>query len=204
MRLLFQLMGDCRGKTVLDIGCGDGTIAIELARRGAIVTAVDASAEMLDAARSRAASDGHPIAFLHAGIEALPFAAGTFDIVLAKTILCFVQDARPAFAEIARVLRPGGRLVIGELNRWSTWSAGRRVRAWAGSALWKRGRFRTPRELQMLARGAGLEPGPVSGANYYPRSARAARWIAPHEPKLARLTTFGAAFLAMAATKPPA
>lgn len=202
LRLLFRLMGDCRGKSVLDVGCGDGTIAVELASRGARVTAIDASAEMLEMARRRAAEAGHAIDFHLASVQAMPFPAVSFDIVFAKTILCFVQDARPAFAEISRVLRPGGRLVIGELNKWSSWAAGRRIRAWAGSPLWKLGRFRTPRELQKLASGAGLVPGTVIGANYYPRWTRAARLVAPHEARIARVTTFGAAFLGMAADKP--
>lgn len=64
-------------------------------------------------------------------------------------------------------------------------------------------RFRTASELRSLASGAGLAPGPVQGAIYYPRCRRAARLMAPYDPSLSRLTTFGAAFLALAAVKPP-
>ena len=63
------------------------------------------------------------------------------------TVLCFVQDAAPVFAEIIRVLRPSGKLMIGELGKWSSWAAARRIRAWLGSLLWRRGRFRTATEL---------------------------------------------------------
>jgi len=139
-----------------------------------------------------------------ASAQSLPFSEAEFDVVVAVTILCFVEDATPAFAEITRVLKPGSSLVIGELSKWSAWAAGRRVRAWLGSALWKRGRFRTPRELCALARGAGLEPGRVMGANFYPRSVRAARLMKPFDARLGRLTTFGAAFIALVATKPTA
>lgn len=201
-RLMLDLIGDVRGKRVLEVGCGDGALAVELAKRGADVTGVDASERMIDAARKRAQDDGVTIA-LHLGpAEALPFGDEQFDPVVAQTILCFVADGSPAFGEIARVLKPGGQLVIGELGRWSTWAAERRVRAWLGSALWKRGHFRTPDELQRLAEQAGLVPGPVHGAVYFPRIGRLARWMSPIDNTLGRLSRIGAAFLAIRAEKP--
>ena len=132
-RLILDLIGDVRGRAILDIGCGDGELAIELARRGGAVTGIDLSAAMIDAAKSRASRCNANIALQVAAADKLPFAVEKFDIVTAVTILCFVEDARPVFREIARVLKPGGRLVIGELGKWSTWAAARRVRAWLGS-----------------------------------------------------------------------
>ncbi len=201
-RLMLELIGDVVGKRVLEVGCGDGALAVELAKRGAEVTGVDASERMIEAARERAREVGVPLA-LHLGpAEALPFEGEQFDVVVAQTILCFVADGSPAFGEIARVLKPGGRLVIGELGRWSTWAAERRVRAWLGSPLWKRGHFRTPGELKRLADQAGLIPGPVRGAVYYPRIGIVARWMDPIDGVLGRMTKVGAAFLAISATKP--
>ena len=132
----------------------------------------------------------------------MPFPAESFDVVVAVTILCFVENAAPVFHEIARVLRPGGRLVIGELGKWSTWAAERRIRAWLGSRLWRHGRFRTARELRSLAEQAGLVAGPVRGAVYYPRWAPIMRLLTPFDAALGRLTTAGAAFLALSASKP--
>lgn len=166
------------------------------------MTAIDASEAMLGAARQRAQAERIAIDFRIATANNMPFEPAQFDLVVAVTILCFVEDAAPVFGEIARVLRPGGRLVIGELNRWNTWAAERRMRAWLGSALWRRGHFRTPAQLRRLAANAGMEPGPVNGAVYYPRSERAARWLSPYERRLAKFTTVGAAFIAMAARKP--
>jgi hypothetical protein len=100
------------------------------------------------------------------------------------------------------VLRPGGRLVIGELGKWSTWAAGRRVRAWLGSRLWRRGRFRTGTELRQLAEGAGLIVKAVRGAIYYPRWGIAARVMGPVDAVLGRFTTVGAGFVALSALKP--
>ena len=203
-RLMLELIGDVRGKRVLEVGCGDGALAVELAKMGAEVTGVDALERMIEAARERANRSGVPLS-LHLGpAEALPFEGERFDMVVAQTILCFVADGSPAFGEIARVLKPGGRLVIGELGRWSTGAAERRVRAWLGSPLWKRGHFRTPGELRRLAERAGLVPGPVRGAVYYPRLGLAARWMSPIDAALGRLTKMGAAFLAISATKPSA
>jgi ubiquinone/menaquinone biosynthesis C-methylase UbiE len=128
---LFELIGNVAGVRVLDVGCGEGALAVKLRQTGAVVTAVDPGWQ-------------------------LPFAAASFDVVLAKTVLCFVDEAQTMVDEMARVLRPGGRFVIGELHKWSSWAAQRRLRAWFGSALWRRGRFRTTGELRQLALASGL------------------------------------------------
>jgi SAM-dependent methyltransferase len=156
---------------------------------------------MIDAARMGAKRHGVDIAFEVANAERLPFPPEQFDIVTAVTILCFVDDATPVFQEIARVLRPGGRLVIGELGKWSSWAAGRRIRAWLGSPLWRQGRFRTAQELRNLAGQAGLVVESVRGAIYYPRWAAAARWLGCHDSFLSRLTTVGAGFVALSANR---
>jgi 2-polyprenyl-3-methyl-5-hydroxy-6-metoxy-1,4-benzoquinol methylase len=202
-RLILDLLGDVRGKRVLDVGCGDGDLAVELARRGATVVGLDASPAMIAAARARAERAAMPVTFATGTAEALPFAPGSFDVVVAVTILCFVADGAPAFAEAARVLRPGGAFVVGELGRWSSWAALRRIRAWLGSPLWRQAHFRTPAALSALARAAGLRPGRVRGAIYFPRMTAAARLFAPHDAALSRrLGGFGAAFLALRATRP--
>jgi ubiquinone biosynthesis O-methyltransferase len=201
-QLILELVGDVSGCRVLDVGCGDGEFAVELERRGAIVVGIDASAEMIVAAKGRSKSQNADIDFQVAMADHLPFPAGHFDVVTAITILCFVDDAAPVFQEIARVLRPGGRLLIGELGKRSTWAAGRRIRAWLGSRLWRRGRFRTANELRGLAEQAGLVVKTVRGAVYYPRWGFAARIMSSLDPALSRLTTLGAGFVALSAIKP--
>lgn len=78
----------------------------------------------------------------------------------------------------------------------------RRVRAWFGDPLWRKGKFRTARELRALAGGAGLKTDTIRGAVYYPRWRLAALLLAPCDPSLGRITTLGAAFLALRAVKP--
>lgn len=199
--LILALAGDVKGLHVLDVGCGDGALALALHERGARVVGIDASPAMIAAARENARRRGAGIAFAVADARRLPFAAARFDLVTAVTILCFVADAAPAFREMARALRPGGRLVIGELGKCSSWAAMRRIRAWLGSRLWRGARFRTACELRALAAQAGFAPEAVRGAVYYPRFAPAARLLAPCDALPSRLTTFGAAFLALTAVR---
>jgi ubiquinone biosynthesis O-methyltransferase len=200
--LILELVGDVQDRKVLDIGCGDGEFAHALAKRGAAVTGIDASRAMIEAARARARQHNLDITFDVAKAEQLPYSAGQFDVVTAITILCFLEDARPVFGDIARVLQPGGLCVIGELGKWSTWAAGRRIRGLLGSPLWRHGRFRTERELRTLGERAGLRVETVRGAIYYPRWNWTARLLGPCDSFFGRLGTFGAAFVALSATKP--
>ncbi len=200
--VVFELLGSLCGKRVLDVGTGDGTYAIEAAVRGAIVTALDLEQEMLDAARARAASRGVDVTLRQGRAEQLPFDDAAFDVVIAVTVLCFVPDAQLAVREMARVLVPGGRVVLGELGRFSVWAAERRVRGWLGASTWRRAQFWSRGELEGLARSAGLHVADVRGSVFFPPSGLAARLVAPVEPFLTRLHAPGAAFLALAADKP--
>ena len=198
-RLILDLMGNLEGAHILDVGCGDGALVCAAASRGAEATGVDPDPAMLAAARTRADKDGITAAFLEGRIERLPFPDAAFDVVVSITVLCFVPDASAAVREMARVLRPGGRLVLGELGRWSLWAIIRRVRGWLGSATWKAAHFRTGTELRALAKQAGLSVTAIRGAVFYPPVGLLARALAPLDSWLGRLTTFGAAFIALSA-----
>lgn len=198
-RLIFELAGDLAGRSVLDVGCGDGTLALAAWRRGARVTGVDPDRRMFGIARERADAIGAPVTFVEGYGERLTFADESFDLVLAVTVLCFVPDAAEVVREMARVLRPRGRLVIGELGKWNSWAAYRRLRGWLGSPTWRAARFRSAAELRALVEQAGLEVREVRSAIYYPPIALLARLMAPLDAAFGRLTTFGAAFIAVAA-----
>jgi 2-polyprenyl-3-methyl-5-hydroxy-6-metoxy-1,4-benzoquinol methylase len=199
--LILTLTGPVAGKRVLDVGCGDGVLSVALALQGAHVTGVYVDRHMLDAARNRANSAHAAVTYIEGNTRSLPFADGTFDVVVAVTVLCFVPNAESAASEMARVLRPGGRLVIGELGRYSLWAAKRRLSGWLGSRMWRLASFRSARELERIAASAKLHVTVIRGAIYYPPCNLCARWLAPIDRYLATVTTTGAAFIALAADK---
>ncbi len=201
-QILLKLVGPVAGKTLLDVGCGDGALASELARRGAIVTGLDADPVMIAAARQRAEIEGTQLHLVEGQAERLPFDDAAFDRVDAVTVLCFVRDADRTVMEMARVLKPGGLLVIGELGRWSLWAARRRMRGWLGNPTWRAATFRTAAELRALIETAGLKVIELRGAAYYPPCGVAAQLLAPVDPWLGRMTTLGAAFITVSAEKP--
>ena len=199
LQATLALICELRGARALDVGCGDGTLACAAARRGAEVTGVDPDPAMLAVARMRAKQVGVEATFVEGRIERLPFPGAAFDVVTAITVLCFVSDAAGAMREMARMLRPGGCLVIGELGRWNCWAGIRRLRGWLGSTTWKAARFRDAAELRALAEQAGLSVVATRGAIFYPPVGPFARLMAPLDPGLGRRTTFGAAFIALRA-----
>lgn len=200
--LVFELAGPVEGKSVLDVGTGDGSYALEAASRGAAATGVDVDPEMLRAAEQRASAMNLDVTFVQGHAERLPVDDERFDLVLAVTVLCFVEDPASSFRELARVLRPGGRVVIGELGRRNLWAASRRVRGWLGSPTWRAAHFWRRGELRRHLSEVGLDVEDVRGAIHYPPSPRAARLLAPIDPWLSRAHAPGAAFLAISATKP--
>jgi demethylmenaquinone methyltransferase/2-methoxy-6-polyprenyl-1,4-benzoquinol methylase len=103
------------GERILDLAAGTGTSSAALARSGATVVAADFSDGMLDVGRSRHA--GNPnIEFVHADAQALPFGDGEFDAVTMSFGLRNVQEPKKALAELFRVTKPGGRLVLCEFS----------------------------------------------------------------------------------------
>lgn len=199
--LILELVGPVTGLRVLDVGCGDGQLALALARAGARVSAVDTDPRMLTAARRCFEASAVEAELSEADAQALPFESKSFDVVTAVTVLCFVDEPERAVAEMARVLRPGGRLVIGELGRYSFWAAWRRLRGWLGHATWRAARFRTVGELRGLAANARLNVRAVRAAVFYPPVAPAAAALAPLDTWLGRHFVTGGAFIALLAIK---
>ena len=104
------------GSRVLDVACGTGNTALPLARGGCIVTGVDIAPNLLVQARERATAEGLSIAFDEGDAEALPYAAASFDAVTTMFGAMFAPRPELVASEIARVLKPGGRLAMANWN----------------------------------------------------------------------------------------
>ena len=166
MAAVLQLIGRGPGD-VLDAGMGPGRLLDELTRRGWAVSGIDASSEMVAAARGRLpeASDR----LVHAKIELLPFADGSFDAVVATGVLEYAE-LEDAIGELQRVLHPGGLAVVSYPNPGNfywTW----RTHVWyplvrAGKRLLRQPPLVFPRPAQRasparfreLLTAGGLEP----------------------------------------------
>ena len=201
-RLILELTGPLRNRFVLEVGCGDGTLLLVYGHNDAArVAGCDTDPRMIGRARAQATASDVRVDLAVARAQTLPFADNSIDIVTCITVLAFVPDANNAVREMARVLRPGGRLVIGDLGKWSYWAARRRVRGWLGARLWRTARFRSATEIASMVEDAGLAVGPIKGAIFFPPWTALARLMAPFDRRLGELTTFGAAFVAIQAKK---
>ena len=109
---LVAAVGEAQPHKVLEVGCGWGELAEWVGREtGAEVTAIDLSPRMVELAREGG------VAARVADVQDLPFADGEFDVAIAAWMLYHVPDLDRAVSELARVLRPGGRLVVATNSR---------------------------------------------------------------------------------------
>ena len=136
------------GEKVLEVGAGTGRFGAALADSGATVYGLDIDADMLSLARGRLERRG-----VLADVHNLPFRANTFDLALAVTVCEFTEDVPQVIAELARVTRGGGRLVVGSLNPRSAWGIMSRGRRRAEP--WRSARFLSRRQLLALGRRHG-------------------------------------------------
>lgn len=109
------------GEAVLDVGCGTGTLVLEVAHRvgrAGRVVGVDPGAQQIARARAKAARRNLPVEFQIGVIEQLPFSDQTFDVVFSTLMMHHLPAPlkRRGLSEIARVLKPGGRLVIADFK----------------------------------------------------------------------------------------
>ena len=161
-------VGDWRGLSVLDLGCGGGFMTEPLAKRGAKLIGIDPSEPAIAAAREHARDAGLDIDYRIGTAEAIPLAEASVDCVAIVDVLEHVADVGVVVAEIRRVLKPGGWLLFDTLNRT-------RLAAFAfvflGEDLLRIGprgthdpaKFIRPTELLAILTKAGFEIAPVVG-----------------------------------------
>jgi arsenite methyltransferase len=122
-RIVREALAAARGQRLLDAGCGPGFYCVELAEEvgpeGSVV-GVDGSPAMLELARSRCAGREN-VDLRHGEVTALPAEDASFDGAICVQVLEYVADATAALAELYRAVRPGGRVVVFDVD-WATLS----------------------------------------------------------------------------------
>lgn len=138
------------GEQALDLACGTGNAALEMAKRGAVVTAVDPADRLLDVARNRAKLNKLSVKTVNGTADKIPARVGTFDVAVSVFGIIFAPDADKAAFDLVRVLRQGGRFVI------SSWIATGAIFE-IGAIMWQ--------GVASVTGGAGSRPsGPWSNA----------------------------------------
>ncbi len=146
--LLLKFLEPQPGERILDVGCGTGIFTADVLKSGAGVTGIDLSASMLTKAILRG---GDTFVGICADMCALPFGDNSFDRVFSMTAIEFVADGAKAIAELNRVVKPGGRVVVTSLNSLSPWAEQRRQKAARdGHSLFENVHFRSPEEMRSL------------------------------------------------------
>ncbi|MFI5014491.1 MAG: bifunctional 2-polyprenyl-6-hydroxyphenol methylase/3-demethylubiquinol 3-O-methyltransferase UbiG [Hyphomicrobiales bacterium] len=161
------------GLSALDIGCGGGLLSEPLARLGAAVTGIDPAGENIEVAERHAARSGLTIDYRAETVEDVAARAESFDIVFAMEVVEHVADVAAFMAACARVVKPGGLLLMSTLNR-TLRSFGlaivgaEYVLGWLPRGTHRWDRFLTPDELAGAMRRAGLKALEAQGLVFDP------------------------------------
>ncbi|NJE84279.1 class I SAM-dependent methyltransferase [Thermococcus sp. CX2] len=159
--LVFSMLRSRAGKA-LDLGCGTGNYTIELKKRGFDVIGLDASEGMLEIARAKGLN------CIKGDAYSLPFPDESFDLVLSVTMFEFIHEPEKVIAEIHRVLKPGGEVLIGTMNGRSSWFLFKRLKSLFVETAYRYARFYTPRELELLLKSGGFTEVESAGVIFFP------------------------------------
>ena len=151
--LILEMLKPDRGERILDVGCGTGIFTQDMISAGSHVVGLDFSLPMLQRAGRK--FTGQPFAMIQGDMRVLPFGGKQFDKVVSVTAIEFIEDGESAVAELFRVARPGGTIVVASLNSLSPWATRRKAEAREGHPIFKHAYFRSPADMHMLSPVAG-------------------------------------------------
>jgi ubiquinone/menaquinone biosynthesis C-methylase UbiE len=152
--LILSFLKPAPGEIILDAGCGTGVFTRDIISSGSQVIGLDISFPMLRRARENAGGVRfHPIL---GDISTLPFREESFNKVVSITALEFIAEAKSAVAELFRVAKKGGVVVVATLNSSSPWAARRREEARKGHSIFSKAVLRSPDDLLALVPVHGL------------------------------------------------
>jgi arsenite methyltransferase len=167
-RVVLESLALRPGERVVDVGTGPGLLAVEIAAAvgpDGLVCGIDVSDSMLALARARATRPGGaPIELRQAAADQLPCAEEAFDVAVSTQVFEYVEDVPAALAEVHRVLRPGGRVLLLDTD-WDSivWRSGDDQRMARVLAAWEEHLVdpHLPRTLRGSLGAAGFEVGPT-------------------------------------------
>lgn len=166
------------GKKVLDVGCGGGILAESMARRGAVVTGIDAGQAPLTVAKLHALESGIQVEYRNITAEEMAAEApGNYDVVTCMEMLEHVPDPASVIAACAQLVKPGGHVFFSTINRTPKGYLFAVIGAEYLLKMLPKGthdykKFIRPHEMDSWMRAAGLEMRDLSGMSYNPLSHR--------------------------------
>ena len=202
-KAVFALLPPVTGLRILDAGCGTGNFSLTLADRGADMVGVDQSTAMLAQARGKSGEGPGTVEWVRGDLAQLPFPAHSFDGVISLVALDFTSSREAVIRELARVLKPGGFLVVAVLNRYSLWTLKRKLLTRVSRQAWRRVDFLRKSDLARLLPATMFSQLRWRGAVYcLPTEFAPLLPLAPCLERLGdRFFPWAAAFLAVSARK---
>ena len=195
--LLDKVVGRGHQLRILDAGCGTGVFTTDFIAAGASVVGLDISSPMLRAAIRKAPQSA--FSAILADMGRLPFKSNSFTKAVSITALEFIEDARNAIAELFRVTRPGGYVLVATLNSLSPWAERRRAKTVRGQRhILENAFYRSPEDLLALS----PLPGVIRTAVHFQKDDDVVRAALVEERGRQRRLGTGA-FVALRWQKPP-
>lgn len=157
--LAFKLFNVHPGMKLLDVGCGTGNFSIKLTEMGCIVTGIDISDKMLNAARKKAEEKGLNIDFRNMDLYNLEFEDEQFDGVFSMAAFEFIAQPERALDELLRVVKKGGQVLVGTISRDSSWGRMYLSDELQKNSVFKYAHFKTLEEMKSWRREKLIDAG---------------------------------------------